>query len=55
MAMLRCTKQERLARRDTNTATAKTKNAELREKVSKDTTDFDELIGAYNRQKTHQQ
>lgn len=50
-AMLKCTKQERQARRDKNAEISKVRQKELREKIANDKTDYDELIKLLSRQK----
>lgn len=45
--MLWCMKRERQARRDANAVSAKQRQAEIREKVRNDTTDYEELLKKY--------
>lgn len=47
--MLRCLKTERQARRDANARNALKRQAEIRERVKNDKTDYDELLKQYNR------
>lgn len=49
--MLRCMKSERQARRDANARNAKIRQAEIRERVKNDKTDYEELLKQYNKSK----
>lgn len=51
--MLRCMKGERQQRRDENARNAKLRQAEIREKVKNDKTDYEELLKRYTKSQSN--